>query len=584
MFAIFKKLAWFFKLRWKSYLFGVAALITCAILSAATPRILGNVIDQIASKSLTWQDLFIQTGIIMFFALTMYILRFGWRTAIFGNSTLLESLMRNRLFNHFTQMDTVFFHQHRTGSLMAHATNDLAALRFVAGGGILTLTDSISISTVTLFSMFVLVDWKLTLLTILPFPLLIVVARVLGRLINMRYRGALQAFSSLNNQVQESVAGMKVIKSFGEESQEYADFVRQTDNVIAQNKSVYLVEAAYQPLIQFITGLTYILTLFVGSNFIQIGRISIGDLIAYFSYLAMMRWPLLAVGNLVNTLERGNASYDRITELLSHKSHIIEAEAPITGPIAGDVSVDIQHFSYPDSDQTALADVAITVKEGHTLGIVGRTGSGKTTLFKLLMRQYDDYQGTVKINQIDLKDYALDALAQAIGFVPQDNFLFSTTIRENIRFGNPALSQDEVEYFAKLTDIHDDILAFPDGYDTKVGERGVSLSGGQKQRIAIARALAINPQYLILDDSLSAVDAHTEERILDNLKANRANKTTIISAHRISSIMHADEIIVFDAGRIIERGRHADLMAQQGWYYDMYQQQQLELKLDEGGE
>lgn len=583
MFAIFKKLAWFFKLRYKSYLFGVSALIICAILSAATPRILGNIIDQLASGSLTGQNLLLQTGIILLFAVIMYVLRYGWRTAIFGNSTLIESIMRNRLFSHFTQMDSVFFHKYRTGDLMAHATNDLAALRFVAGGGILTLTDSISIGAVTLFSMFVLIDWQLTLYTIIPFPLLIATARILGRQINLRYRGSLQAFSALNDQVQESVAGMKVIKSFGEETDEYADFVQQTDHVVSKNQAVYRVESAYQPLIQFVMGLTYVLTLFVGSQFIQSGRISLGDLIAYFSYLAMMRWPLLAVGNLVNTMERGNASYDRLMELLANESQIIEAKQPLAGPITGDVQVRIKHFAYPDSDQVALADFNLDLAAGRTLGLVGRTGAGKTTLFKLLLRQYDGYEGTIKFDQNDIKEYSLAALAAAIGFVPQDNFLFSATIRENISFGNPALSQEQVEYFARLTDIHEDILAFPAGYDTKVGERGVSLSGGQKQRIAIARALALNPEYLILDDSLSAVDAQTEERILTNLKANRENKTTIIAAHRISSIMHADEIIVVDEGRIIERGVHEELMALQGWYYDMYQQQQLEQKLGEGG-
>lgn len=584
MFAIFRKLDWFFKLRWKTYLLGVIALITCAFLSAATPRILGNIIDQISSQTLTAQTLLMQVGTILVFAIIMYVLRYGWRTAIFGNSTLLESIMRNRLYEHFTKMDSVFFQKYRTGDLMAHATNDLNSLKFVAGGGILTLTDSISISAITLFSMFVLVDWQLTLITIIPFPFLILASQQLGKLINVRYRGALQSFSKMNNQVQESVAGMKVIKSFGEENDEYTDFTEQTQEVVDKNQKVYLVDSAYEPVIQFITGLTYVLTLFVGTYFIQIGRITIGDLIAYFSYLAMMRWPLLAVGRLVNTMERGNASYDRITSLLANESHIIEANHAIKTSVNGDLNIDIDHFSYPDDEQTGMADVHVNIKEGQTLGIIGRTGSGKSTLFKLLLRDYDDYVGSISFGEQTIKEYSLKSLSDAIGYVPQENFLFSTTIRENIRFGNPDLSQEEIEYFAKLTDIHDDILAFPEGYDTKVGERGVSLSGGQKQRISIARALATNPQYLILDDSLSAVDAQTEERILSNLKANRHNKTMLISAHRISSIMHADEIIVFDQGRIVERGIHQELMARQGWYFDMYQEQQLAAKLDEGGD
>lgn len=584
MFSIFRKLDWFFKLRWKSYLFGVIALITCAILSAITPKIVGNIVDQISSGQLTWQLLATQAGLILFFALLMYVLRYGWRTAIFGNSTLLESIMRNRLFDHFTKMDATFYHKYRTGDLMAHATNDLAALRFVAGGGILTLTDSISISIVTLFSMFVLIDWQLTLLTILPFPLLIVAARVLGKIINKRFRKALEAFSSMNDEVQENVAGMKVIKTFGEEEDYYQDFVGRTDEVVEKNRQVYQADAAYSPVIEIITGLTYVLTIFFGSYFIQNGRISIGDLVAYISYLSMMAWPLLAVGRLVNTLERGNASWDRVAELLDETAAIVEKDDAITQTIKGDIHFDIKEFAYPDDHKVNLKDVQFHLKEGDMLGVVGRTGSGKTTIFKLLLRDYDQYAGDITYGGENIKDFSLLTLSKAFGYVPQTNFLFSNTIIENIRFGNPSLSDEEVYHYAKVADIHDDIMQFPEGYQTEVGERGVSLSGGQKQRIAIARALAVDPEYLIMDDSLSAVDAQTEENILNNLRKERANKTTIVAAQRLSSIMNAEEIIVMDEGQVIERGRHNQLVKLDGWYAHTYNQQQLQQKLTEGGE
>lgn len=584
MFSIFRKLDWFFKLRWKSYLFGVIALITCAILSAMTPKIVGNIVDQISSGQLTWQLLATQAGLILFFALLMYVLRYGWRTAIFGNSTLLESIMRNRLFDHFTKMDATFYHKYRTGDLMAHATNDLAALRFVAGGGILTLTDSISISIVTLFSMFVLIDWQLTLLTILPFPLLIVAARVLGKIINKRFRKALEAFSSMNDEVQENVAGMKVIKTFGEEEDYYQDFVGRTDEVVEKNRQVYQADAAYSPVIEIITGLTYVLTIFFGSYFIQNGRISIGDLVAYISYLSMMAWPLLAVGRLVNTLERGNASWDRVAELLDETAAIVEKEDAITQTIKGDIHFDIKEFAYPDDHKVNLKDVQFHLNEGDMLGVVGRTGSGKTTIFKLLLRDYDQYAGEITYGGKNIKDFSLLTLSKAFGYVPQTNFLFSNTIIENIRFGNPSLTDEEVYHYAKVADIHDDIMQFPEGYQTEVGERGVSLSGGQKQRIAIARALAVDPEYLIMDDSLSAVDAQTEENILNNLRKERANKTTIVAAQRLSSIMNAEEIIVMDEGQVIERGRHNQLVNLDGWYAHTYNQQQLQQKLTEGGE
>lgn len=584
VFEILKKLSWFFKLRWKSYTFGIIALMICALLSAITPLIIGNIIDQMIANTLTWENLAIQSGLILIFAITMYVLRYGWRTALFGNSTLLESIMRNRLFSHFTKMDSQFFNEYRTGDLMAHATNDLAALRFVAGGGILSITDSISVGSVTLFSMFFLVDWQLTLTTILPFPLLIFAARHLGKAINKRYRKSLESFSQMNNQVQESVGGMKVIKTFGEEEHHYADFIKDTDNVVAKNKEVYKVDSAYTPVIEGITGLTYVLTLFFGTYFISIGRITIGELIAYFSYLSMMAWPLLAVGRVANTLERGDASYNRVTTLLSYASHLEKTEDPIPTPVTGDIDFDIQEFTYPEGKSPVLKGTKFHLDSGNTLGVVGHTGAGKSTLFKLLMRDYDQYQGQITYNHADLKKYRLDAVANGIGYVPQDTFLFSTTIRENIRFVNPGLSQEEVEYFAQLADIHEDITQFPEGYDTKVGERGVSLSGGQKQRIAIARALATKAEFLILDDALSAVDAQTESQILANLRAIRKNESTIIATHRISSIMHADEIIVLDKGQIVERGKHAELLQNEGWYRRMYEEQQLQQKVEEGGE
>ncbi|MDO5037619.1 MAG: ABC transporter transmembrane domain-containing protein [Tissierellia bacterium] len=584
MFDILKKLSWFFKLRWKSYLMGIIALGLCALFSAATPFLLGRVIDGIAQGSLSLRDLIFNTGLIMGLALVMYGLRYVWRSTIFGNSTLLESIMRNRLFDYFTKMDAIFFNNYRTGDLMAHATNDLAALRFVAGGGILTLVDSIFVGSINLLSMFFIVDWKLTLYTLLPFPLLILVSRFLGQSIMRRFRGALEAFSKMNDQVQESVSGMKVIKSFGEEADDYQDFSQATGHVVEKNRRVYQVEAAYLPVIEIITGLTYVLALFFGSYFVSINRISIGDLIAFFSYLAMMAWPLLAVGRLVNILERGNASYDRIVDLLSHQSHIEEVENPIENPQWGDISFDIESFSYPGEDQPTLRELAFHLEEGQTLGLVGRTGSGKSTIFKLLTRDYDHYEGQIRYGGENIKAYRKDDLLEAIGYVPQDNFLFVDTIRENIRFARPDLDQEGVEYYAKLAHIHEDIIRLPQGYDTMVGERGVSLSGGQRQRVAIARALAKNPDFLILDDALSAVDAQTEEKILKSLRDHPGARTRIIASHRLSAVMEAQEILVLDQGRVLERGTHQELLAQGGWYREMFDQQELQQNLEEGGE
>ena len=580
MFEIFQKLAWFFRLRWKTTLLAISGLVACAILSATIPLLVGRVIDQMTQGTLTSSLLTQEVLLLLGIGILMYALRNMWRTLLFGNSTRLEYLLRKRLFNHFTKMDQAFYNNHRTGDLMAHATNDLAAIRFVAGGGILTLTDSLSITLATLFSMFVLIDWKLSLYTILPFPFLVLIARYLGKQINRTFKGALESFSKMNDHVQESIAGINVIKAFGEEADDYQDFVATTDNVVKKNERVYRIDAAYGPAIDFVTGLTYVLTIFFGSYFVKEGRISLGQLIAYFSYLTNMTWPLIAVGHMVNTLERGNVSYDRITNLLSNKALVVNDPNPVTGLNYQDLKVNIQSFTYPEADQATLKDIHFHLEDGDILGLVGKTGSGKSTLFSLLVRNFDIDQGSIQIDGIDLARIDVTELNEHVGYISQDNLLFSTTVRDNIRFGNPHMSQDEVEYFAKLANVHEDILTFDQGYDTLVGERGVSLSGGQKQRVSIARTLAMNPKILIMDDALSAVDAKTEQTILANLKDHRRSGITLIGTHRLSSVIQAKETLVLQEGRVIERGNHEELLAQKGWYQNMFQQQELEQSLE----
>ncbi|MGX7108458.1 ABC transporter ATP-binding protein [Facklamia miroungae] len=583
MFAIFRKLAWFFKLRWKTYTLAIGGLISCAILSAIIPLLIGQTVDQMAKGSLTSSSLLKYITLLLLIGLLMYGLRYMWRTNLFTNSTILESILRNKLYDHFTKMDQTFYGKYRTGDLMAHATNDLAALRFVAGGGILTLTDALSITIVTLFSMVILIDWKLTLYTIIPFPLLIFVSRYLGQWINKYFTESLRAFSKMNDHVQESVAGMTVIKAFGEEKEDHQDFIKATDNVVAKNRKVHLVNSAYSPIINLITGLTYVLTIIFGSYFVSKGRISIGQLIAYFSYLGNMTWPLLAVGRLVNTMERGNASYDRVTELLAQEASVNNPVDGINNLVFQNLSVHIDQFTYPNTKEPSLKDIHFELSQGQTLGIVGKTGSGKTTLLNCLVRLYDIDQGNILFDQHDLTKIDLTYLREHVGYIPQTNLLFSTSIRENVRFGKPLMSQNQIEHFTQIADIHQDILGFTEGYDTEVGERGVSLSGGQKQRISIARTLAMQPQILLMDDALSAVDARTEQAILSKLKAERESGISIIATHRLSSVMHADEIIVLEEGEITERGNHQELLALNGWYANMFTQQQLEEKLG-GGE
>ncbi len=411
-------------------------------------------------------------------------------------------------------------------------------------------------------------------------PLLAVMARKLGMRLHREFARSQAAFSRLNDKTQESVSGIKVIKTFGQEAEDTADFNRIVDKTIKINKRVNFIDALFDPTTSLIMGITYVITIIYGGYLVVHGQISIGQLVSFVTYVAALVWPMFAIGRLFNILERGNASYDRVNELLTERSKIIEAPDAITTPAHGDIRFKINKFSYPNDDHATLMNVHFTLQQGQTLGIVGRVGAGKSTIFKLLLREFDDYDGVIEFGGHDIRRYTLDALLDSIGYVPQDNFLFSTTVADNIRFSSFDKNQAEVEDAAKKSDVHDDILAFTSGYQTMVGERGVSLSGGQKQRLAIARAVITAPELLIMDDSLSAVDAKTEAEILENMRAERADKTTIIAAQRLSSVMHANEIIVVADGRIIERGTHEQLLANHGWYAEMWAKQQLEQKLD----
>ncbi|WP_025728261.1 ABC transporter ATP-binding protein [Atopobacter phocae] len=580
--SIYKKIGWFFKQEKRAYVIGLMMLLLVAILQAVNPYIIGRMIDAIVSKELTMRQTVWFIGLLLLTGITQYVARYIWRTNIFGTASKLDRILRTRLFRHYTNMDQPFFDRHRTGDLMAHATNDLSAIRMVAGPGILTFADSIFTGGSTLIAMLVFVDWRLTLIAMMPLPFLILSSNLIGRKMHTGFKQAQAEFSNLNSKVQESVSGVRVIRTFGEEHEDLKQFKKHTEAVFEANKRVNRLDALFNPNINFFTGLSYMLTIIFGGWLITTKQLSLGQFIAFINYISMMIWPMLAVGRLVNVLQRGSASYDRVDALLNEQSSIYLKEDGKQENGHGELALHIDHFQYNESQSGHLNNIHLTVKPGETLGIVGKTGSGKTTLFKLLLRQYDHYQGTITLNNEHILNYDLDYYLNQLGYVPQDNFLFSTTILDNIRFRNPGLPLEAVKEAARLADIDEAISEFPEGYETLVGERGVSLSGGQQQRISIARALVSDPQILILDDSLSAVDAKTEERILAHLKQERHNKTTIIAAHRLSSVMHANEIVVIDEGTIAERGTHDDLMALKGWYYDMYQRQQVEQSLKGG--
>lgn len=581
--SIFKDLLWFFKMEKRSYISGVFLLGIVAFLELVPPKIIGIVVDEVRTGTLTQDSLIKWMGILAAAAFLVYIVRYAWRIMIFGASVRLARLLRNRLYEHFTNMSQSFYQKRRIGDLMAHATNDLQAIQQTAGSGVLTLVDSLMTGGFVLIAMAATISWKLTLITLIPMPLMAISTNIYGTILHRRFHKAQEAFSALNDKVQESISGIKVIKTFGQEKEDIEDFADKSAVVVKTNISVARIDSLFDPTIALIVGISFFLSIYYGSRFVVSGEMTLGQLISFTTYLGLLIWPMLAFGWLFNIVERGRASYDRVSSLLEEKIDIKEKNDAERLSPSGSIKYELNEFTYPLDTKPVLRNVHFELVKGGTLGIVGKTGAGKTTLLKLLNREFEGYDGKILFGGRKLDEYTLDALRSAIGYVPQDHFLFSATVADNIAFAKPDASFSDIQEAARLAYIHDDILQFSEGYETMTGERGVSLSGGQKQRISIARALLMDPEVLLLDDSLSAVDAKTEEQILHSLKENRSGKTTIITSHRLSAIKHANLILVIDNGTIIQRGTHEELMGEEGWYQEMFNRQQLEALVEDGG-
>ncbi|MCO4511933.1 ABC transporter, ATP-binding/permease protein [Streptococcus infantarius subsp. infantarius] len=575
---IIKDLWWFFRLEKKRYIIGIFALILVAILNLVPPKVMGGVIDRVTSGELTQGQLLMSLFLLVLSAFAMYFLRYIWRMYILGTSYRLGQIMRFRLFDHFTKMSPSFYQKHRTGDLMAHATNDINALTRLAGAGVMSAVDATITAFVTLVTMAFSISWQMTLVAVIPLPFMAYATSRLGRKTHQAFGKSQAAFSELNNKVQESVSGIKVTKSFGYQEDELQSFQEINDMTFVKNMKTMKYDVMFDPLVLLFIGASYVLSLLMGAFMVSAGQVTVGNLVTFITYLDMLVWPLMAIGFLFNMIQRGSVSYNRINRLLKETSDVQESKQPLQTIKNGTLVYDIDSFHYENEE--TLSDIHFALEQGQTLGLVGQTGSGKTTLIRLLLREYDLTDGRIMLDGNNIKDYKLSDLRRLIGYVPQDQFLFATSILENIRFGNPDASLEKVEAATKLSRVYDDIMATPDGFETLIGEKGVSLSGGQKQRIAMSRAMILDPEILILDDSLSAVDAKTEHAIIENLKQTRQHKSTIITAHRLSAVVHADLILVLQDGHIIERGCHEDLIKQGGWYADTYEAQQLEMEGD----
>ncbi|WP_111872814.1 ABC transporter transmembrane domain-containing protein [Aeromonas bivalvium] len=575
--SVFLRLGWFFKEQWRRYLIAISLLALVAVLTAIPPKIVGWVVDGIGSGRLDQASLTTYLLGLLALGITIYLLRYVWRVMLFGASYRLAYVLRNRLFTHFTRMSPDFYQRHRTGDLMAHATNDIQAVEMTAGEGVLTLVDSIMVGALVLTIMCSQYSWQLTLLSLLPLPVMAYFMNRFGKQIYKAFKGAQGAFSRLNNKTQEALSGVRVLKSYAVESLEDQGFAALTREAGERNMAVARIDAKFDPVIYLCIGCSYFLAVAGGSALVLQDELTLGQLTSFTMYLGQLIWPMFAIAWLFNIIERGSAAYSRIEHLLGEHGEIREPEAP--APLVTPLPLRVQGLGYGQQGRTLLAEIDFTLAKGAMLGIVGRTGAGKSSLLKLLMRLANPGAGGIWMGEQATETLALGDLRRQFAYVPQEPFLFSTTIAANIALGSPQASQQEIERVARIACVHDDIVRFPKGYETEVGEKGVTLSGGQKQRIAIARALLLGAPILVLDDALSAVDAHTEQQILLALKGHR--RTLILVSHRMTAVEQADEILVLAQGRIAERGNHQTLMAHQGWYADMVRYQRLEQDVEE---
>ena len=564
------------KYKW-NYLIGIAILIVIDVLQTDVPLIVGDTIDAMEQGRFTAalvRTQLIHLGVI---AVIVFLGRIFWRWFIFGSARKIERDMRNDLYSHLQTLSASFFQEHKAGEIMAYMTSDIEAVRMVFAVTVMMGMDTLTIGLSTLYKMMTRIDVRLSVVAFIPLILVALTTTLLGGEMHRRFTRKQEAFADLSDFVQEKLGGIKVIKALVQEKKEWENFDRS--NRAAQDANIKMARmAAFMfPFMRMVAGFSMALAIAYGGYIAILGRISVGNFASFVQFLNMLVWPMAAIGRIINIMTQGSASMKRLETILHAKADIVDGpEAVSEGIPAGTVEARDLTFAYPGEDKPVLEHVSFTLEKGKTLGIVGRTGSGKTSLVNLMMRIFDPekdmlYIGGREIHQIPLAD-----LRRAVGYVPQDNFLFSDTISANIAFGDRSKTQDDVVAAAKAACVHDNIVDFADGYETMVGERGVSLSGGQKQRIAIARALILDPEILILDDSVSAVDTDTEEKILQHLRETRAGKTNIIIAHRISTLQGADQILVIDEGRIAERGNHEQLLARNGIYADMYHRQLLE--------
>ena len=559
------------------YVLGILTLFIVDFANIFIPKLTGVITDGLTAHSLDWSGVKFNLLCILLLGLLLAVGRFFWRFFLFGASRSIEMELRNDMFAHLEKMDVEYYNEHKTGDLMTRFTSDLNAVRMSIGPAVIAVFDASVMTVMVIFQMMYYVSVKLTLITIIPMLFILFGEIYYGKMIRPLFTERQEAVSDLTDYVQESFSGIRVIKAFVREKSQRYRFLKENQNTMDKNLKIAKIQSVVIPLLDVLIGLSSLLTLIYGGYLALLGDITLGRFVAFNQYINMLVWPMLACGDSVNMFSQGAASIRRIQDIFESQPEIHDSEqTKAVDEISGEITFHHLTFIHRGHSEPTLSDITLHVPAGTTLAIIGRTGNGKSTLVNLLLHLYNTKPGMLFIDGKDINTIPLKTLRENIGYVPQDNFLFSDTLKSNIAFGTDNMDMEMITSATQAACIHENIVQFPDGYETIVGERGVTLSGGQKQRSSIARALMKNAPILILDDALSAVDTDTEEHILTNLKKNRAGKTTILIAHRISTIQNADIIMVLENGTAAEVGNHASLMEKHGIYYDMFEKQQLE--------